>query len=88
MQGRRRVGRVVPDVELPEMWRPVLSGGRIGGLANLSWCKSLTLDAATREVEYRRAPTISPPKSQENGPVFWGTASPVRQNEAPAGVVA
>jgi hypothetical protein len=48
---RRKFGLVIPDGEYPGMWRPVLSGGRLGDMANLSWCKSVTWDAAARELE-------------------------------------
>jgi hypothetical protein len=43
---RRRVGRVVPDDQPSGMWRSVLPFGQLSDIANLSWAKSVTLDAA------------------------------------------
>jgi hypothetical protein len=80
LAGRRRLGRVVPDHTRPGMWRPVLSGGRLGDLANLSWAKVTVLDAAVREIEPLRQAATAPSKSQQNGAVFEGSASPTRSS--------
>jgi hypothetical protein len=82
--GRRRLGRVVPDHRYPRMWRPVLAFGRLGDLANLSWAKSLTLDAAVREIDYRRPAAIAPTKCPEKRGVFEAASPPARQNGAAA----
>jgi hypothetical protein len=36
LSGKRRMGRVVPDLKWPGMWRSTLSGGRLSDMANLS----------------------------------------------------
>lgn len=81
--GRRRLGRIVPDAKFPNMFRPVLSA-RLGDLASLSWAKSLTLDAAIREIDYRRPAAIAPTNCPEKRGVFGGAASPVRSREVAA----
>jgi hypothetical protein len=80
--GRRRFGRVVPDAAWPGMFRSVLSGGRPSDMANLAWAKNSVLDAAVRELEWeaRHNAATDPRKSQENGGVFGGAASPMRKN--------
>jgi hypothetical protein len=54
-RGRRRMGRVVRDGKCAGMWRIALPSGRLGDMANLSWAKSLALEAAEREVVYEAA---------------------------------
>jgi hypothetical protein len=82
-QGRRRFGRVIPDSKNPGMWRTVLAGGRLSGMANLSRAKDAVLAAAERELAYEAA--TDPSKSQENEGVFRGLASPVRKYERDGG---
>jgi hypothetical protein len=62
--GKRNMGRVVPDKRYPNMWRPALSEGCVGDMANLSWACSVTLDAATRELEWE--PSRRPHFTAEN----------------------
>lgn len=46
------MGRVIPDGKYAGMWRIALPSGRLSDMANLSWAKSLALEAAEREVIY------------------------------------
>jgi hypothetical protein len=75
----RKFGRVVPDSKYPCMWRPVLSGGRLGDMANLSWCKSVTLDTAVRGLEWkvRECRAQAPSKCPENEGVFLSSSPPI-----------
>jgi hypothetical protein len=88
LAGRRRVGGVVPDQTYPGMWRAMLPSGRPSDMVNLSRAKSAVLDAAIREIEWQarvsRQAAIAPPKSQENGAVFEGSASPMRSRNVAA----
>jgi hypothetical protein len=54
------------------MFRPLLSGRRLGDMANLAWAKNSVLDAAVRELEWEahHKAATDPRKSQENGVVF------------------
>jgi hypothetical protein len=83
--GRRRMGRVVPDSKHPGMFRSVMSGGWLSGMANLLWAKDAVLAAAERELEWeaRRQAATAPLKRPVNEGVFSATASPVRSNDAP-----
>lgn len=76
---RRRMGRVVPDNKHPNMWRPVLSGGRLGDMANLSWARSAVYEAAVRELEWeaRHQAATAPTKCPEKRAVFEAAASPI-----------
>jgi hypothetical protein len=78
--GRRRYGDVMPDCKYPGMWRSRKSGGRMSGMANLSWAKNALLEEAIRELEWeaRHRPAISPSKSQQTGRVFESRSSPMR----------
>ena len=80
LNGRRRLGRVTPDTKHPGMWRCVLAGGRLSDMANLSWARSATLDAATRELEWEvsQSAAIAPPKCPVNEGVFCASAPPMR----------
>jgi hypothetical protein len=80
---RRRMGRVVPDGGYPGMWRSVKADGRLFDMANLSWAKSLALDAAERDLTYEAA--NRPQKPQQKRGVFSAAAPPVRQNRRAAG---
>lgn len=77
--GSRKFGRVVPDATYPGMWRPVLLSGGLGDMANLSWAKSVTLDAAVREIEWdiaqRSVQALQFPA--ENEGVFSQPAPPI-----------
>src|SRR5215472_5265173 len=75
---RRRVGRVVPDDKPSGMWRSVLPFGQLSDIANLSWAKSVTLDAAAREIDHDRRAANAPTKCPEKRGDFEGPASPVR----------
>jgi hypothetical protein len=81
---RRRFGRVVPDSKYPNMWRSILSGGRLSDMANLAWAKNAVLVAAEREMEYEARVANAPPKCPEKRGVFEDTAAPVH---LPAGEV-
>lgn len=50
--GRRRMGRVVPDQHLPNMWRSIRSDGGLSDMANLTWAKNAVVVAAVRELEW------------------------------------
>jgi hypothetical protein len=52
--GRRRFGELVPDSTYPNMWRPVLTGGHVGDMANITWAKHAVQEAAVRELEWDR----------------------------------
>jgi hypothetical protein len=80
--GRRRLGRVVPDSKYRGMYRIALPSGRLSDLANLSWAKSLALEAADREVAYETANT--PQKPQQKGGYFEGKYTHIRQNRRAA----
>ena len=82
---RRRFGRVVPDSKYPNMWRSVLSGGRLSDMANLAWAKNAVLVAAEREVEYEARVANAPPKCPEKRGVFEDTAGSVRFPSAGVG---
>jgi hypothetical protein len=86
MNKGRNFGDVVPDKTYPGMWRCVLSGGRLSDMANLSWARSLTMDAAERELEYeaRQAARQDPQKCPEKRGVFEGTSPPVSLNASKA----
>jgi len=75
---RRRFGRVVPDSKYPNMWRSVLSGGRLSDMANLAWAKNAVLVAAERETEYAARVANTPSKCPEKRGVFEDTADSVR----------
>ena len=75
---RRRFGRVVPDSRYPNMWRSVLSGGRLSDMANLAWAKNAVLVAAERETEYAARVANTPSKCPEKRGVFEDTADSVR----------
>jgi hypothetical protein len=62
--GRRRFGEIVPDSTHPNMWRPVLAGGHVGDMANITWAKHAVLEAAVRELEWegRRNRATDPSK--------------------------
>jgi hypothetical protein len=79
--GRRRTGRVVPDAKYPNMWRSLLSGGRLSDMANLSWAKDSVLAAGERELEFGVQST--PQNAQKRG-VFQRTQShPCVKREGP-----
>jgi hypothetical protein len=77
--GKRRMGRVVPDLKWPGMWRSTLSGGRLSDMANPAWAKNAVLVAAERELEWEDRTRTGKhlPKCPENRGVFEGTAPPV-----------
>ncbi len=55
--GRRRVGRVVPDTKYPGMYRPALSQRRLGDMANLSWAKnSVLVEQERKPAKLEKAP--------------------------------
>jgi hypothetical protein len=76
--GRRRFGRVIPDVRWPGMFCSVLSGGRLSDMANLTWSKNALLDAAVRELEWeaRREPATDPQKPQQMRGIFQAQPRP------------
>lgn len=84
--GRRRFGRVVPDAKHPGMFRPVLSHGRLGDMANLSWVKNAVLLAAERELDWeaRHRPATNPEKCPENRGAFSALSAPMRFSKQPA----
>jgi hypothetical protein len=47
---RRRYGNLIPDAIYPDMWRSVLSGGRVSDMANVTWAKHAVFEAALREL--------------------------------------
>jgi hypothetical protein len=73
--GRRRFGEIVPDSTYPMMWRPVLTGGRLGDTANITWAKHAVLEAAVRELEWegRCNRATDPSKCPEKRGVFEGS---------------
>jgi hypothetical protein len=75
--GRRRFGELVPDSTHPNMWRPVLTGGHIGNMANITWAKHAVLEAAVRELEWegRRNRATDPSKCPEKRGVFQAPGS-------------
>jgi hypothetical protein len=68
----RRLGEIVPDSTYPNMWRPVLTGGRLGKMANITWAKHAVRDAPVLELEWegRRNRTTDPSKCPEKRAVF------------------
>jgi hypothetical protein len=79
--GRRRMGHVVPDPNYPGMWRSRRADGQLSDMVNLSWAKSVALDAACREIAFERR-AIYPKKPQQKKGVFQAPSSPVRQTLA------
>jgi hypothetical protein len=81
--GRRRFGEIVPDSTYPNMWRPVLTGGRLGDMANVTWAKHAVLEAAVRELEWegRRNRATDPSKCPKKRGVFQG-ARPHSRSDA------
>jgi hypothetical protein len=75
--GRRRFGEVVPDSNYPGMWRCVLPDGRLSDMANLSWARNATMDAAVRELEFeaRHGAATDPLQCPVNGGVFQDKSS-------------
>src|SRR5262245_10075422 len=65
--GRRRFGEIVPDRTYSNMWRPVLTGGQVGDMANITWAKHTVLEAAVRELQWegRRNRANDPSKCPE-----------------------
>jgi len=84
LDGRRRVGRVVPDATWPGMWRSRMPGGRLSDMANLAWAKNAVLAAAEREMEYAARSAIRPSKPQQNEGVFSASTSHVAQTRRQA----
>jgi hypothetical protein len=84
LAGRRRMGRVLPDSKHPGMFRSVLATGRLSDMANLSWAKSTTLDAAAREIEWevRQRSGNTPPLLGKTRVLFWSTSPLVRFSSA------
>jgi hypothetical protein len=82
VHGRRRMGRVVPDSKYPSMYRIALPSGRLSDMANLSWTKSLALEAAERELAFegRRRPAIDPAKCPIKCGVLEGKSSRIDLN--------
>jgi hypothetical protein len=80
LNGRRRFGRVVPDLNHPGMWRSPKSHGQHSESANLSWAKNAVLVAAERELDFERR-AIDPSKCQEKRGVFSSPSLLARQNE-------
>jgi hypothetical protein len=83
---RCRFGEIVPDSTYPNMWRPVLTGGRLGDMANITWAKHAVLDAAVRELEWegRRNRATHPSKCLEKRGVSEG-AGPHSRSDAREG---
>ena len=81
--GRRRFGELVPDSTYPNMWRPVLTGGHVGDMANITWAKHAVLEAAVRELEWegRRNRATDPSKCPEKRGVSEG-ARPHSRSDA------
>jgi hypothetical protein len=81
--GRRRFGKIVPDSTYPNMWRPLLAGGRLGDMANITWAKHAVLEAAVRELEWEggRKRATDPSKCPEKSGVFEG-ARPHSRSDA------
>jgi hypothetical protein len=52
---RRRLGRVVPDLQFPGLYRSEKSAGRRSDQANLSWTKDSVMAGALRELSWERA---------------------------------
>jgi hypothetical protein len=84
--GRRRFGEIVPDSTYPNMWRPVLTGGRLGDMVNITWAKHAVLEAAVRELEWegRRNPATAPSKCPEKGGVSEAAGPHSRYHEREA----
>jgi hypothetical protein len=53
LRGRRRMGRVTPDVQYAGMWRSPKSGGRVSDMANLSWAKDAVMAEGIRELAWK-----------------------------------
>ena len=70
LRGRRRMGRVTPDVQYAGMWRSPKSGGRVSDMANLSWAKDAVMAEGIRETGVEDLPASSltkhPSNSQQN----------------------
>ena len=75
--GKRRFGDVVPDAKHPNMWRSILSGGRLSDMANLSWARNAVLESAVREIEWeeRQQAATDPAFIRDSGAVFEATSS-------------
>jgi len=84
LAGRRRMGRVVPDVRYPGLYRSLLSGGRLSDMSNLARAKDSVLAAAERELEWEGRQQIAndPLKCPVNGGVFPTAASPIAARTA------
>ncbi|MGB5185475.1 MAG: hypothetical protein WBO12_25290, partial [Xanthobacteraceae bacterium] len=65
---RRRLGRVFPDFNYPEMWRSRRADGRLSDFASLTWAKNAVLAAAAIELGEGRA--TAPPNCQQNARLF------------------
>jgi hypothetical protein len=81
MHGRRRVGRVVPDSQFPNLFRSVKSHG-LSDVSNLCRAKDSVLAQAIREVAYEHAndPSKCPVKRgsrEEKSPTIRSFARPL-----------
>jgi len=79
LAGRRRMGRVIPDFNRPDMWRSTKSRGEYSDIGNLSWSKNAVLVGAELELafEHRQRAAIDPRKCLENGGLFRPRARPL-----------
>src|SRR5262245_45057924 len=70
--GRRRLGQIGPHSTSPNMLRPVLAGGGLGDMPNITWAKHAVLEAAVRELEWegRRHSATDPSKCPEKEGCF------------------
>ena len=53
LRGRRRMGRVTPDVQYAGMWRSPKSDGGVSDMANLSWAKDAVMAEGIRELAWK-----------------------------------
>ena len=83
--GKRRMGRVVPDGQWPDMFRSTKSGGRLSDMANLTLSKSAVFEEAMRELEWDAAHTpakcpVNEGVNQTESPLVdlsWHPAPPI-----------
>jgi hypothetical protein len=77
----RRMGRVVPDLANPGMYRSLKSGD-FSDISNLSWAKDAVLAQAIREREVAYERANDPSKCPVKRGSQRATSSPVRFSEA------
>jgi hypothetical protein len=82
---KRRMGRVIPDGQWPNMCRSTNSGGRLSDMANLTWSKGAVFEEVMRGLAWDTAHTpakcpVNEAVNQTESPLIdlsWHPAPPL-----------